>query len=223
MNISLSGLSDNQFAASYAHNDNSQYPIYQMVLQMEAMELHKLESIIRQNDGVILDRNTDAIRYAKQTEINMNNYYWDDEQTVIKYQNEDNKPLKHDAFSHMARTSAFINKGDIFNLNWKIRYDYDDIIETCQSIIGSKQSINIDDSAGTGKTFFSLQLMKMIEEQGKSLLSFSPTNKGARLIKGQTIHSLYYTFKNCKTKLFPNRLAFLIHESKALKFKLIFK
>ena len=102
----------------------------------------------------------------------------------------------------MARTSAFINKADIFNLNWKSRYDYDDITETCQSIIDSKQSINIDGSAGTGKTFFTLQMMKIIEEHGKTILSFSTTNKGARLIKGQTIHSLYYTFKSCKTKLF---------------------
>ena len=40
------------------------YPIYSMILQMEALELHKLETLIRNGGWIPLDRNTDAIRYV---------------------------------------------------------------------------------------------------------------------------------------------------------------
>ena len=73
--------------------DFSQYPIYKQILEMEALELHKLESIIIQNKGIVLDRNTDAIRYARKEAINISDFYWDDKCTVPKYQNEDPKPL----------------------------------------------------------------------------------------------------------------------------------
>jgi len=33
---------------------------------MEALELHKLENIIIDNGGKVLDRNTDAIKYASK-------------------------------------------------------------------------------------------------------------------------------------------------------------
>ena len=65
------------------------YPIYSMILQMEAMELHKLENIIIDNGGKVLDRNTDAIRYACKKEIDLFNEYWDDDKTILKYQREE--------------------------------------------------------------------------------------------------------------------------------------
>jgi hypothetical protein len=41
--------------------ESTKYPIYKQILEMEAVELHRLESIIKTKGGKILDRNTDAI------------------------------------------------------------------------------------------------------------------------------------------------------------------
>ena len=54
------------------------YPVYSMILQMEAMELLKLENTIIDFGGKSLDRNTVAIRYTAKKEIDLFNEYWDD-------------------------------------------------------------------------------------------------------------------------------------------------
>ena len=54
------------------------YPIYKQILEMEALQLHTLETIIKKKNGIILDRNTDAIRYGREEAIDITQYYWDD-------------------------------------------------------------------------------------------------------------------------------------------------
>ena len=60
---------------------------------MEAVELHRLESIITRKGGVVLDRNTDAIRFARISKFDIGSYFWDDCNQVPKYQFEDPKEL----------------------------------------------------------------------------------------------------------------------------------
>ena len=62
---------------------------------MEAINLHKLETRIINEGGIILDRNTDAIRYAREGPIDISNDYWDEEKTVLKYQTEDSSSGGH--------------------------------------------------------------------------------------------------------------------------------
>ena len=57
--------------------EGTRYPFYAMILQMEAIELHKLETLIIQAGGTVLDRNTDAIRYSAKKELNISGYFWD--------------------------------------------------------------------------------------------------------------------------------------------------
>ena len=66
----------------------TKYPLYKQILEMEAVELHRLEQLIKQQGGKILDRNTDAIRYSSAYSIALD-HYWDDNKTVVKYQNEE--------------------------------------------------------------------------------------------------------------------------------------
>ena len=40
--------------------EGTRYPLYSMILQIEAIELHKLETLIIEAGGTVLDRNTDA-------------------------------------------------------------------------------------------------------------------------------------------------------------------
>jgi hypothetical protein len=61
---------------------------------MEAIELHKLETLIIQNDGTILDRNADAVRYIAKKELDISLYYWNEDKSILKYQVENAKPLE---------------------------------------------------------------------------------------------------------------------------------
>ena len=191
-------------------NESTNYCIYAMILQLEAIELHKIETLVLQHDGYILDRNTDAIRYYGN-KIDITNYYWDDAKTLPKYQDENSKPLQVERCSHFKR----VNHVDVskFTVNWNIEYDYEGydgedwkncMTVKAKQIAESGKSYFIQGNAGVGKSYFINEIKRNIV---KSLLAFSPTNKGARIIGGQTIHSLYYKFrhnKNIFKKLLQN-------------------
>ena len=68
-------------------------------------------------------------------------------------------------------------------------------------IVDKNQSIHINGRAGTGKTYIVNKIIEELKSRGKVCRGFSPTNKGARLIDGNTIHSLYYKFKTDKKGL----------------------
>ena len=182
-------------------SESSKYPIYSMILQMEALELHKLETIIIDEGGIILDRNTDAIRYCSRIECNISNYFWDNENTIEKYQKEEANELSVERLPNMLRS----NNLDItkFELCWKIGYDYECLAEEmAKTIIDNNSSLHIDGRAGTGKTFLANKVIDEIKIRNKKYLAFSPTNKGARLIGGNTIHSMYYKYQHNKKRLF---------------------
>ena len=179
----------------------TKYPIYKQILEMEAVELHKLESIIIKKGGVILDRNTDAIRYSRDKEIEFSNYFWDDEKTVIKYQKEQPRPLKNDVLKGMKRDAIF--DLSVFELEWNTQYDYDlPVQDEANRIVESNKSYHIDGRAGTGKSFLVNAIISKLKTDNKKYLAFSPTNKGARIIGGNTIHSVYFKYQNSKKKLF---------------------
>ena len=71
---------------------------------MEALQLHTLETIIKKKNGIIFDRNTDAIRYGREEAIDITHYYWDDEKTVMKYQCEIAKPLEVEVLPRLCKT-----------------------------------------------------------------------------------------------------------------------
>jgi DNA replication protein DnaC len=177
------------------------YPVYSMILQMEAMELHKLENVIIENGGKILDRNTDAIRYTAKEEIDLFNEHWDDEKTILKYQQEEPKPLTTSKLQKFCRKN-YVEK-DAFNLNWNITYDYETTVEEkATEIINAKTSIHIDGKAGTGKTYLTNKIIEELKNKNIQYMAFAPTNKASRLIGGQTIDSLYNQFQHRKSKLF---------------------
>jgi hypothetical protein len=177
----------------------SNYPIYSMILQVEALELHKLENKIIEKGGYILDRNTDAIRFQSKNKIELEEF-WDDEDSVLKYQAEEDKTLQVERCPQMSRMNT--TKLNDFDLKWNITYDYENIDDRINEIIESKKSYHIDGMAGTGKTYFTNKFIEKLDNINKKYLSFSPTNKGARLINGTTIDSVYHQFKHSKKKLF---------------------
>lgn len=179
-------------------NETTNYCLYSMILQMEAIELHKLESLIIKNGGIPIDRNTDAIFYKAKHEINYKPYYFDDEKNVAKYKDEVAKPLQVEKLKNYIRTD--ISKSFNFGLKWNIQYGYEGktIEELVNDIITSGKSYNIDGMGGTGKTYLVNKITEELLKQKKKIIGVSPTNKGARLISGDTIHSYYYKFNRSK-------------------------
>jgi hypothetical protein len=67
-------------------NIETEQPIYDQILDIEAIELHKLSRIIEKNGGTCLDLKTDAITCIFENnefpfelidDINLDGYYWD--------------------------------------------------------------------------------------------------------------------------------------------------
>jgi hypothetical protein len=164
--------------------DDNAYPLYSMILQMEALELYKLEQIVIDNGGIPLDRNTDAIRYQRKKEINIDDYYWDDEKTKPKYQVENEKPLKHEAKPHFYR-KPYLQREDEFKYEWNTQCDL-----TAEKIFNMNESAIINGRAGVGKTYLVNSIIKLIKESGKKYHALAPTNKSARLIDGMTLDKL---------------------------------
>jgi hypothetical protein len=181
--------------------NSTMYPVYAQILQMEAMHLYETEKIIKGFGGIILDRNTDAIRYKEVSEIDITQYFWDEAKTVQKYKWEDPRALMSEVKPKLERQPV---EGlvEIFDLKWKIEYDYEtDALTKATEIIDKKISLHIDGRAGTGKSYFTNTIIKVLKEKDLQYMAFSPTNKGARIIDGVTIDSMYYTLKKNKSAL----------------------
>jgi len=178
-------------------NETSQYCMYSMILQLEALELHKLETIVLNYGGIVLDRNTDAIRYARNKEIDIVPFYYDEENIVRKYKPENPAELHIEHLPRFQRSNIEYD----FNSIWNIEYGYSGTAtEKANDIINTNKSIHIDGRAGCGKTYLVNEIIKQLQD--KKHIGFSPTNKGARLINGSTIHSMFHKFKRCKKMLF---------------------
>ena len=65
--------------------------------------------------GVVLDRNTDAIRYSSKKEIIINQF-WDDKETIKKYDTEEPRALENETLPRLQRTK--ILDYEVFNLEW---------------------------------------------------------------------------------------------------------
>lgn len=91
------------------------YPIYKQILEMEALQLHTLETIRSKINGLILDRNTDAIRDARSSAINIDNYFWNDEHNpqILSRRSKAIEVLPHIQLNY-----------DVFNSHWNMQKDY---------------------------------------------------------------------------------------------------
>ena len=78
------------YKQGYKTNLENEVPIYNQILQQEQIELHKLMIIVKNNNGPVLDVNTDAISCIfpddklpfKLDGINLKKYYWDNEKLI---------------------------------------------------------------------------------------------------------------------------------------------
>lgn len=201
--------------------ENTMFPVYTQIMHMEAIELYKLEKIIKENNGKPLDRNTDAVRFLYNKKFDIDGYFWDDEKTVKKYKWEKPKPLCRSSMEYLNREDDF--KPDTFGLMWNIskEYDGDAMIKAIQ-IVESNKSLHIDGRAGTGKSYLTNKIIEVLHEKEINFVAYAPTNKAARIIKGETIDTLYHVTKTNKSTLsskFKNIDIIIIDEISMMKEK----
>ena len=52
-----------------AEKDETEAPIYNQVLELEAIALHELATLVRDNKGTVLDLNTDCVSCVFENDI----------------------------------------------------------------------------------------------------------------------------------------------------------
>ena len=185
------------YSSSTITRQETESPIYNQILELEAIELHRLKMLIESKGGYCLDLNTDCISCVFKKDIlpfemiddtiNLKGYYYDNEGLIPKYKLEfKDKRLECPKMENYKR----ILKYEIREQDWTIQNDIqsNDFKILVDQILDSKKSINIDGRAGTGKSTLINMLQAEMKLRGISFKTLAPTNKAARVIHGQTIH-----------------------------------
>jgi DNA replication protein DnaC len=182
-------------------NMETEKPIYDQILDLEAIALHKLTTVIESKGGEVLDLNTDCatciFKNVFPFELDNNNikgYYYDKENKVPLYKLED----KH--------TRLQIERMPLYSRNKTYEYEYfkwqvaDDVEDNdfkplVDTVINSNKSYFITGPAGTGKSQLIRDIKDQLDKNGKSYKCLAPTNLAALNIKGSTIHKFVSKIK----------------------------
>ena len=213
------------YSTTIKSKEETESPIYNQIIELEAIELHKLKTIIESKGGLCLDANTDAVScvfkrdilpFEMLDDINLKGYYYDDEKKIPMYKVEiKDKRLQYPKLAKYKRGEKYDHK----ETRWNNIEDVNDnnFIPLVEQVMNSKKSYNIDGRAGTGKSTFIRALQDEMKIRGISYKSLAPTNKAARVINGTTIHryvvmSSRKSIEQCSFKyLFIDEIS-MVHE-----------
>lgn len=188
------------------------YPIYSQILDIEAMELHKMTTLLENNNYEIIAVKTDAVLYRKNNKnqpdvFDVSNYLYENGLPMMK--NEDKEPrippnflndeiIKYNKYN----TDKYVFEETKYNMindfnttdNWK---------SLSNEIIDSEKGILIQGAAGTGKSSLTNtiknNLLTKKDEMGNIKYSeneiqiLTPTNKSALIIDGKTLDKFVNT------------------------------
>ena len=194
------------YSTSITSKEETDAPIYNQILDIEAMELHKLKCIIESKNGVCLDLKTDCITcmfendifpFEMMDDINLSGYYYDDDNKMPKYKLE--PCLGRLVIPRMEKYKRSILYNHIYQ-EWTEHKDIEsnDFNILVNQILDSNKSINIDGRAGTGKSTLINMLQTEMKRRGISFKCLAPTNKAARVVNGSTIHKFVISHSSRK-------------------------
>ena len=160
-------------------------------MELEAIELYKLSQIIESKGGTVIDLKTDCIRCGFPDEIpfttsndkDFDDYYFDDDKTVHKFNFEVATALHNERKPKYIRNKTFTKK----------RVHYPDVLDNdftplVNQILDTMGSTNLQASAGCGKTtLIELYIKPELEKRKLSYTVLTPTNISALLVNGLTL------------------------------------
>ena len=156
-------------------SQETESPLYLQILDMEAVEVHKLSKIV----GKVSRVKTDAVE--SENIVDISSYEW--ARGVPKYKYEALNDCKVEMMPRYLRESVYINGKS----QWTIIKDKDDYKELAYDAVKLK-SCNIDGRAGVGKSHLIGKIKEVFDEKGLKYICLAPTNKASRNIGGMTIH-----------------------------------
>jgi hypothetical protein len=172
-------------------------PIYNMILEQEAIELHKLCTLVEANKGILLDLSTDCVSCVFPTDelpfaligktVNISGYWYDREHRFPKYKIEHKDyRLRWSRLPQHLRSSRYTHEAP----QWKIIEDVpgNDFGPLVSKVLDENLAVNLLGRGGTGKTFLIESLQNEMRRRALKYESLAPTNVACRLIKGKTIH-----------------------------------
>ena len=203
------------FAPSKTTNIETERPLYDQIVQQEAMELHRLKTLVESKGGIVTDINTDAITctfpndkfpFGLIDEKNLD-YYWDELKTVPKYKLEPNaKRVKYPKLVHYMRFDNY----SLHTEPWEITPDVPDnnFEPLINKILDSNESWLINGPPGAGKTTLINKIKEYLNNNGKVFKCLAPTNLAALLIDGTTVHKFACKLKKL-TKFMDTQLDYI--------------
>ena len=198
--IDVRNINDKNYYQIYSTTIKSRQetdaPIYKQILELEAIELHKMKTLIESKGGICLDLNTDCIScvfkndklpFEMIDDINLKGFYYDEKNIFPKYKlDAKDTRLKYPKMANFKRSKKYEYNDQIWTITEDIKDN--DFTYIIKNILDSKQSTNIDGRAGVGKSTLIKLLQAEMTNRGIKFISLAPTNKAARVINGQTIH-----------------------------------
>jgi hypothetical protein len=179
-----------------SEKQDTEAPLYNQIIDLEAIEVHKLMTIIKEKGGTVLDVSTDCVSAVFPTDelpfelvddINIKGYYYDKAEKFPRYKLEDKtERLKIERMPNHVRTDTYMHKHLEFNIFSDV--EGNDFIPLVNQILVSNQSWHIDGRAGCGKSTLVNMLQKELKGHGIAYASLAPTNKACRIIDGMTLH-----------------------------------
>ena len=175
-------------------NIETEKVIYDFVLDLEAIQLHKLQKIILEKGGEILEYKTDCIRFKYDGDFpfplidgkNLDGYFYDEEKTKPIYKMEIKERMSIEGTPKKIRTEVIsLPEKKKFNVTRDV--DDNNFKPLVKKIVDELGSVFITGIAGSGKTTLVNKIKKYITKQGKQFVVLTPTNLSALLVDGETL------------------------------------
>lgn len=178
------------------YNDDSFCPIFNQILDIEAMELHKLCKVLKKHNGQMVYTNTDhgLAMFENEEDIKkvkkeMSKQFWDEECKVPKW--KEDSVLKEKDRKETPNETVY--KYEIPEYEIIEDPKTNDFKTLAKEVIAKNQSFQIDGRAGCGKTHLLKQIIKQLRKDSKNIAILCPTHKACRVLdpNAQTLNSFF--------------------------------
>jgi hypothetical protein len=165
--------------------------------------LYKLEKDVLKNGGLPCWLKTDCIG-GIGPKPDINNYFWDDDNTVPMLHHEQPEPPKCERMARHIRPCK--ERLNYLSFQWKMHGDYESEVKIyAEQLVDLKKGFHLNGRAGVGKTTLANAIIAVLEARNMNYAAFSTTHVSKNIMgdaksqlranKGaNTIDSLYSRF-----------------------------